>query len=593
MGCNALRPHSVQISQIFLEMYYFCMGNVWFNRILMKRIFKAAVLSAIFSLLSMQAYSQSIPRKPSGEGLLIDGVAAYDKGDCKAAKAIFRKLTEMDAGNDAAWYYTGLCDLRLRDAGAARDAFRKASVLDPANYWYRERLAHAYSLAGEDELTVATYEDMLKDFPKKNELYFNLVNLYLQQGQLDKALGAMDQIETVFGKNETVTATKYEILLRQNKPEEAVDVLRKFNDEYSSPRILAQLGDHAMAEYKDSAALSFYQEALGLQSGFAPALLGLAEVYRTRRDYPPFFDCLNRFVSNDEIAPEIKSQYLSRLFTMLFRQTDGRFMQSFRPQLDSVAENCVSHHPSDSSVLTAIGLYYSSSDRLDKAADLFRRNLRANPESISAEATYIQMLSYMRRWDDVLAECDSALARFPRETAFLDMKSAACYQKKDFEGILDNCRRIISLAPDDTSKTLPAMATMADIYHETGAEKEAFKLYKKVLKLDPDRVPVLNNYAYYLSLRGKQLKKAYRMSRKTVDREPDNPIYLDTLGWILHLLGRDSEAKTHFKHAMLYGGKESATCLGHYAQVLESLGETDLAKVYRSQAEEKAGQGKE
>ena len=74
------------------------------------------------------------------------------------------------------------------------------------------------------------------------------------------------------------------------------------------------------------------------------------------------------------------------------------------------------------------------------------------------------------------------------------------------------------------------------------------------------------------------------MSKKTVEQEPDNATYLDTFAWILHLMGKDLEAKPFFKHAMLYGGKESAVILRHYATVLEALGEADTAKVYRNQA---------
>ena len=74
------------------------------------------------------------------------------------------------------------------------------------------------------------------------------------------------------------------------------------------------------------------------------------------------------------------------------------------------------------------------------------------------------------------------------------------------------------------------------------------------------------------------------MSRKTITTEPDNPTYLDTYAWILHLLGEDIEAKAIFKHAMLYGGKESKTILQHYAVVLEKLGEKDLANIYFNQA---------
>lgn len=563
-----------------------------FNK--MKQFIQIAILSALFLLSSGQAYSQNDPRRTgAAESQLIDGVAALDKGSVQEAKRIFQKLAGADPRNDAAFYYLGLCNLYLHDFKTAQDALKKAAALDPKNYWYKDRLALAYSLGGEDDLTIATYEEILKDFPKKNEVYFNLVNLYLKQQQFDKALGAMDQIEAVFGKSEAVTTTKYDILLRQNKPEDAVKTLRSFNEEYSSPRILTQLGDHSMAEYKDSAAMAYYQEALGLQHDYAPALLGLSEVYRNRRDYPSFFGTLGQFVSNPEIVPEIKSQYLSRLFSMIFRQGDARFAENFRPQLDSIVESALSHHATDSSMLTTAGLYYSSTDRLDKATELFHRNMAAHPESISAAATYIQMLSYRKDWKTVLAACDEAFARFPQETAFLDMKNVAYYNTKDFQGILDNCRRVIALAPDDTSKTIPAMAMMGDIYHEMGNEQETFRQYKKVLKLNPDYVPVLNNYAYYLSLKGKQLKKAYAMSKKTIDKEPDNPTYLDTIGWILYLQGKLQEAKTHFKHAMLYGGKDSATCLEHYATVLEALGETDLAKVYRSQAEVRKTEGKE
>ena len=185
------------------------------------------------------------------------------------------------------------------------------------------------------------------------------------------------------------------------------------------------------------------------------------------------------------------------------------------------------------------------------------------------------------------------MARFPKETVFLDIKNLACFNRKDWHGIIDNNKRIIEIAQGDTSLTIPALATIGDMYHELGKEKEAFKVYTKVLKLNPDYAPALNNYAYYLALKGAKLKKACAMSRKTVEKEPDNPTYLDTYGWILHLLKRDKEAKAQFKHAMLYGGKESATCLEHYSIVLEALGETDLAKVYKTQAENKKAEGKE
>jgi tetratricopeptide (TPR) repeat protein len=554
----------------------------------LKRIFVFLIVAASL-FRAVPGNTQEIQAGKKGDGRLVDVVAAMDRQQFNEAVPILESIIAQDPSNDAAYYYLGLCHFYNRDIKGAQTALKKASELDPGNYWYRDRLAIAYSMTGEDDLTIATYEDLLKEFPKRNELYFTLVNLYLKQNQFDKALAAMDQIETVFGKNEEVTTTRYDILLRQNKPAEALKTLEEYNKEYSSPFVLTKLGDHTMAEDNDSLALSYYKEALELQSSYMPALLGEAEVYRQRRNYDDFFKAIGQFVNDEETLPQAKSQYLS----MLLQRSEPRFVRNFQPRLDSLFEGMVSKHPGDSSSMKSAGLYYYATERMDKARNYLHRNMAANPGSLDATATYIQFLGYQSDWDSLMEAADSALVRFPKETAFLEMKNVACYNKKDWQGIIDNSRKMIAIAPSDTSVTVPALSNIGDMYYEMGNEKEAFNYYKKVLKINPDYAPALNNYAYYLSLKGKSLKKACAMSKKTIEKEPDNATYLDTYGWILHLLGKDQEAKAVFKHALIYGAKDSATSLEHYSKVLESLGEQDLAKLYRTQAEAKKAEGKE
>lgn len=530
------------------------------------------------------------PKKGSEmSGEIIAAAGLMSDGKYSQALETLAKVTENEPQNDAAWYYTGLCQMYLRNIEEAGEALKKASELDPGNYWYKDRLAVAYSLSGESELATATYEDLLKDFPKKTDLYYNLVNLYLGQGQMDKALEALSQIETVFGKSEQVTGMKYDILLRQAKPDEAMKALEEFNEEFSSPYVLTKMGDHSMAEYKDSAALAYFREALTLQSDYVPAILGEAEVHRIRRDYPEFFGLVGKFIDDEESPAETKTQYLE----MFMNRTEPRLRQSLMPQIDSLYERLVQRYPTDSSVLVSSGLYWYGTERRDKAVEAFRANMNAHPDNLGCAISYIQVLSYIEDWEALKDAADNAFARFPEEPGLLDMKTYACYNLGDWQGVIDNNQRIIDIAQGDTSLTIPAMANIGDMYHEMGYDKEAYSYYKKVLKLNPDYAPTLNNYAYYLSEEGKKLKKACEMSRRSLLKEPDNVNYLDTYGWILHLLGKDAEAKTQFKRAMMYGGKDSAVCLEHYAIVLEALGETDLAKVYYKQAETKRAEGNE
>lgn len=545
-------------------------------------ILLAAVLLMTVLTLGAQGRMAS-GKKFDPDAALIDAVQSLQNGRLSEARSRLLALTSLSPSMDAAWYHLGFCELCRRDFRGAQKAYLKAVELDSTNYWYRDRLAIAYSMGGEEELTLATYEQMLKDFPKKTEVYYNLVNLYIRQGKPDKALEAMNQIETVFGRNDQVTAVKYDILRRQNKPEEAVKVLQDYNAVEASERVLAMLGDHEMAEYRDSSALAYYSEALALDPNYPPAMLGKAEVYRSRRNYPAYFNALTEFFGNEDTPAEDKSRYLGALL----QHSDGRFIQNFLPQLDSLIDLGLSLHPTDSSLLSTAGMYYFGTDRADRAVDVFRSARDANPESVSASVTYIQVLGTRNDWEGVIAESEEAMQRFPEEITFLELQNAGYYNTKQFRKVIDNCERIIAKCPDDTSRTLPSLCTIGDMLYHLKDLRGSYKAYERALKIDPDYSPVLNNYAYNLAVNGQQLKKALAMSRKTIEKEPDNPTLLDTYGWILHLLGKDAEAKPYFKHAMLYGGKDSAVILEHYAEVLNALGEYDLAKMYRLQAKDK------
>ncbi len=532
--------------------------------------------------------SEVLGSSRSADSKLIDAVQKYEDGDYSGAKVLLSEILKVQK-NDAAWYYRGLCNIKLKDADSAEYDLKQAVSQDSTNYWYRYVLAGFYGMTGRTVLTIDMYESLLKDFPKKSELYYSLANLYINQDQLDKALTTIEEIERQFGKSDATVMTRFDILRQQNRDEEAYEILREYNEEYLSPEVLSILGDYEMGMYNDSAALAYYDEALSLDKGFSHALLGKAEAYRLTRKYPQYFKSLNALMANTGSSAEGKSDYLQAIF----KQADPRFIKSFQPQFDSTVNIVCETHPKDTSVLRLSGLYYIMTNRLEQAANSYRTIRDEYPDNAGYAGGYVYVLLYMNDWKGALAAVDSALVKFPDEPLLYDMANTAEYNLQNYRGVIANCEKMIRMAPKDSAITLSAWSTIGDMYHFLGESAKAYKAYDNALKVSPNNVPVLNNYAYYLSLEKKNLKKAYAMSKKTVEAEPDNATYLDTFGWILYLQGKSLEAKPFFKHAMLYGGKESATILNHYAAVLESLGEKDLAKVYRQQAKNKQAEGKE
>ena len=368
-----------------------------------------------------------------------------------------------------------------------------------------------------------------------------------------------------------------------DRNKEAYASLEEYNRQYSSPYVLSTLADYQMSMYNDSTALAYYNEALDIAPDFSPALLGKAETLRMTRRYDEYFKALDSFVTLSDSPAEGKSDYLMAVI----QRTDPKFIRSFMPQMDTIVTKLVAAHPQDSTALQTAGIYYYSTGRKDLAAVSFRRNAELNPQSLSASASLVEFLMYAEDWKMLSEQGRLAYERFPDETAFLEMASVGDYNLKDYDKVLEICDRILEVAPADSAKAVRTWSTIGDIWHQKGDAKKSYKAYDKALKINPDYIYVLNNYAYYLSQEGKKLGKAYAMSKKTIEAEPDNSTYLDTFGWILYLQGKALEAKPFFKHAMLYGGKESPVIMDHYAEVLYALKEYDLALVYWNMALQK------
>ena len=528
-------------------------------------------------------YAQNRNIQRTLEDMMLDGVAAYNLGDYAKAHALFGAVTDVNPLNDAAFYYLGLCDFYMNDMKSAEAELREAVSLDPSNYWYKDRLAVLYSIKGEDEKTVEIYESLLKDFPKKTDIHYSLVNLYAKLGRAEKLLETLDAIETIQGVSEATVTTRYDVLMHMDRRDEAFRALESYNEDFASAHILAMMGDAKLQDFEDSLALKYYNEALAYEPDFAPALLGRADVSRMRRNYPEFFKDVSRFMNNDDVLVAAKGQYLETLMN----HSDPQFLSTHAAQIDSLFDGLAEKAPADTAVISLAGMYFYRSGNKEKSKDYFRKAWELNKESISAAATYIQVLGLSEDWQTLYDAAGIFIEAFPDEPAFFEYRAMSAFNLERYDDVIAAYRAIQKQFPKDAEVLVQSYSGIGDVMHIKGNSKEAFKAYEKALSIDPKYAPVLNNYAYYLSMEGRKLKKAYNMSKITVELEPDNATYLDTFGWILYLRGQALEAKPFFKHAMLYGGKDSVTILDHYAEVLYVLGEYDLAKVYWNQAKQK------
>jgi Tfp pilus assembly protein PilF len=120
-------------------------------------------------------------------------------------------------------------------------------------------------------------------------------------------------------------------------------------------------------------------------------------------------------------------------------------------------------------------------------------------------------------------------------------------------------------------------SSLADLHHSIGNDNVSDSLYEKVLSIDSANVLVLNNYAYYLSVRKVKLEKAKKMSLKCNKLEQDNGTYQDTYAWVLYQLSEYEMAKEWILKSLANGSDSSAVVVEHYGDILYQLGDKEGA----------------
>jgi len=113
--------------------------------------------------------------------------------------------------------------------------------------------------------------------------------------------------------------------------------------------------------------------------------------------------------------------------------------------------------------------------------------------------------------------------------------------------------------------------------------------YEKALSFNPDNAYTLNNYAYYLSVRGVGLDKAAEMSKRSNDLQPNTASFEDTYAWILFKQKKYADARGWMEKALAHDKDHSAVQFEHYGDIMFYLGDSQAAVLNWKKAKDNGG----
>lgn len=561
-------------------------------------LFSAAFVSGKSPRTSAAGYSDSLP----SVWFYTEGIKQSTIfGDTIRARELFREAIRRDSSYAPAWYELA-GNLLPDDPVEAISAARRAWRIDTANLWYHRFYAQSLLMTGNYNDALNVYRQLLAADPKDPDNYRLVAALYQQEGRPFTALVTLDSAEVRFGRIPLLSSMKRQLLLATNQVDKALDEARAMVEEapYDAGNHVV-LADLYAADKQDSLAMVEYRAALRIDSTDIHTLVSLGDYYARRQEYRSLLEVTRKIFLSEEMPLELKVKRFENL------TADTRFYREYYYPLNDLAMTLAIRYPNDPQVVELYAGHLIASGELEEALTLYKSHLADRPPVEEYYRMVIDIESYLQHPDSVERYVTQALEIFPEKVDFHLSKGHVMLQTRQYDKAIRAYRESLHHTDTDSLRSV-VWGMIGDAWHQKAlrndsipeellftqkggidrrAMKQCYRAYDRSLSYWADNTLVMNNYAYFLSLEGRDLNRALTMATRVVDLTDNNPTYLDTRAWVLFKMGCTEDARRILQKAVALDAQQSPDLLVHYGDVLHELGEQFMAEIYWRKALER------
>lgn len=525
--------------------------------------------------------------KQKAEGLFIDANKERLLGNPANAAELFRQCLKVDPDNAAAKYELATIYFNMRKDEEAIAFITEAIKTEPKNEWYRLLLADIYSQNRRHDDAAKEYEKLATDFPKKIEFLYEWATELLKAGKYENAIKVYDRIENSIGITEEISMQKHSIYLSIKENEKAVAEIKKLSNAFpQNTRYMGVLADIYLSLKKKDEAFVIYEKMEKLNPSDPLLRLSLANYYREKGEKEKSYEQLKQAFQNPDLDIDTKINILLSYYVL----TENN--NALTSQALELTEIMVEVHPKEGKAHAMHGDFLLREGKMKEAQHAFRETIKLDNSKFLVWSSLLQVDYNLGDYEGMLKESSEALEIFPTQALVYLFNGIANMQLKNYEEAIETLNSGLAYAKKDKQLSVQIYSSLGDAYNYVKKHQESDAAYEKALELAPENSTVLNNYAYYLSLRKEKLEQAEKMSKKSNELEPGNSSFEDTYGWIMYQKGDYKTAKEWIAKSLKSSDKPSAVVLEHYGDVLWKLGETETAKEYWNKAKA-AGEGSE
>ena len=502
----------------------------------------------------------------------MEGVRCKITGDFQAAIGWYDNCLKINPQSPVVKYEIASILMANQDYNGALQLAREAVEGNPGNMWYKVLLATVLQNKSMIEEACNVYADIIAKYPEKEEFYLIEAGLYTSVEKWQKAIDVYDRYEAQNGITEPVSIEKIKLYTKLNDVKKASNELVKLIKKYpEKDEYLSLLAELYFNYNQDKKGLQILDRLLKADPDNGFVHFYLADYYRDKKQENEVEKHMKSALLSDKIDNGYKIQYILRLIL----HPDTTSVSD--AQLNAYMDLLMSKYSDDLSVRALHSDFLKKDNKLPEAKKELEFILSKDKNNYLIWEELLLLCNEMMDTLGMYQVGTETIKYFPEQPLPYALSGISLMMQKDFKAAMPFFEKGVELSGDKLELKSQFYSYLADCYYNLDSVQQAFDMFDKVLSIRPDDALVLNNYAYYLSLRNEKLELAERMSSKAIALEPDNGTYLDTYAWVLYMRGEYSQARYYMKLAIDKVKEPSGVLYEHYGDVLYRSGNKEEA----------------
>jgi tetratricopeptide (TPR) repeat protein len=561
--------------------------------LLTRTSFYTALISigSLFSLASAKAQVPDVAgipdQKKEAEAIYVDAVKARMLDDSQQEEELLNRVIKQNPDQGAPYYDLARLYQKQKKYPEAEQLMKKAVERNKENPWYKAAYASILESESKTEEAAAIYKELAGTEKYNKEYIYNAGRLYESAGKYKEAITLYDQLLSKIDDQEIVLLQEQQLYLKLNDLDNAVKVAQKLIDQnQNEARYLANLASLYENNGHPEKSLAIYEKALKDFPNDPNIQYGLAEYYQKKKDSVKYHEYIKKAILNPDFDDEVQT---SILFNYLQDLADS----SQKQESIDITRQLAEQHPENAQIISLYGEVLLSNGAPEKATEQFKKAITIDPSRFVVWQRLLFCYADPKDADSLIKYSEKAMRFFPNQAVVHYLNGVGHFNKKDYKSAIKAINRAIDMQPEDNPPLLADMYALLGDVHNAAAEYVASdSSYEKALRLNPKNASALNNYAYYLSVRGDRLADAEKMSKKSLDLKPDEATFLDTYGWILYKEGNYQKAKEYIGKALEQNPAGDGTVYEHLGDVYYKLNDQQKAVEYWKKAKQKGTENK-